>query len=170
MINIEDMIIDKEDIPIVGFCNWHLHKCGKKTYIRNAKRVYLHRLIMGAPENMDVDHINGNSLDNRRQNLRICERKHNCYNKKSVRGYWYDKSCNKYRAEIWFENRKYYLGVYRSEDEARSAYIKKAKELFGAFYHDRDTTDQRRHDAMHFQFASLYGTLKALLKNSKLNS
>lgn len=110
---------------------------------------------MSAPNNMEVDHINGDSLDNRKANLRICEKKHNCYNKKNVRGYWYDRSCKKYRVEIWFENKKHYIGVYQNEVEARAAYETKAKELFGEFYHDHDTLDQRRHDAMHFQFATV---------------
>jgi hypothetical protein len=45
-------------------------------------QVLVHRLIMGSPEGMDVDHINGNGLDNRRKNLRVCTRSQNAMNKK----------------------------------------------------------------------------------------
>jgi len=43
---------------------------------------YIHRLVMGFPEGMDVDHINGNGLDNRKENLRVCSRSQNSMNKK----------------------------------------------------------------------------------------
>tara|TARA_R100000995_G_scaffold71191_1_gene39828 strand:+ start:267 stop:914 length:648 start_codon:yes stop_codon:yes gene_type:complete len=45
-------------------------------------QAFVHRLIMGFPEGMDVDHINGNGLDNRRENLRVCTRSQNAMNKK----------------------------------------------------------------------------------------
>lgn len=55
------------------------------------RRKSIHRVVMGAPKGMDVDHINGNGLDNRKENLRLCTRSQNMMNQRlkshSVSGY-----------------------------------------------------------------------------------
>lgn len=48
----------------------------------------MHRLIMNAEENKVIDHINRNKLDNRKENLRICQQSDNCKNKIAKKGYF----------------------------------------------------------------------------------
>jgi hypothetical protein len=81
-------IIDDEDyekvVEAVGRGKWYAHiPAGTKHYALNGNRdKSMHRVVMDAPKGMDVDHINGNPLDNRKSNLRICTRAQNCQNKK----------------------------------------------------------------------------------------
>lgn len=102
----------------------------------------IHRVVMDAPNGMDVDHINGDALDNRKENLRICTRSENCRNKKvrsdSKSGY---KGVNpnpngRYQAYIGDPTRKsqhIHLGYHATKEEAARAYDKKAIELHGEF-------------------------------------
>ena len=85
---------------------------------------YMHRIIMGEPVGMVIDHINGDKLDNRRCNLRVCSNRTNVrmrHNK--VRGYHWDK----YRKLYKVEANSRFIGRYKTEEEARKAYIE-AKE------------------------------------------
>lgn len=84
---------------------------------------YMHRIIMGEPAGMVIDHINGNKLDNRRCNLRVCSNRTNVrmrHNK--VKGYHWDKARKLYKVEA---NSKF-IGRYATKAEAIKAY-KEAK-------------------------------------------
>lgn len=100
------------------------------------KRVHLHRYITNCPENMVVDHINGNTLDNRKCNLRICNQSINCINR--------TKSIGKYKIGVSFDPRRKlkkfnayfrgkYLGSFLTESEAHCAYLV-AKEKYITTY------------------------------------
>jgi hypothetical protein len=86
----------------------------------------LHRLITDAPKGTDVDHINGNHLDNRECNLRVVSHKENCQNKNVVwsssglRGVHYDKNRNKYQANVIVDGKRHYLGSYNTIEEAHT--------------------------------------------------
>jgi len=95
---------------------------------------------MSAPADMQVDHINGNPLDNRRENLRICTRAQNTCNRKAVvnsksgyKGVTKKNSSRKWIPEIRKDGKKLYLGSYNTPEEAAKAYDKAAKEIFGEF-------------------------------------
>jgi len=104
------------------------------------KTVYMHREIMQPPPGMVVDHISGDSLNNRRQNLRNCTPQENMRNRDKFRG---DSSrfkgvspcvnSDKWRAAIGVDGCNIHIGVYETEIEAAHAYDQKAKELFGEF-------------------------------------
>lgn len=73
----------------------------------------MHRLIMGFPVNMEVDHINGDTLDNRRCNLRICTHAENMANRKihrdntsGYRGVYWSKERNMWRVQIYINGKK----------------------------------------------------------------
>lgn len=97
---------------------WHLSDTGYVMGRYNKKRARLHRLIMNCPEGMTVDHLNGDRLDNRKSNLRICTQSENAKNRHNEKGYCYDKSRNKYMVRY---NNKFY-GRYATEEEAKRAY------------------------------------------------
>lgn len=108
----------------------------------NKKHYYLHRLITKCQDkNMVVDHINHNTLDNRKENLRICTKSENVRNQeKSTRntssiykGVWYNKHRKKYIAEIKVNQKKINLGRFLSIKEAAKAYNDAATKYFGKF-------------------------------------
>jgi hypothetical protein len=90
-----------------------------------------------------VDHINGNSLDNRRGNLRVCTNQQNSFNKTRTtkrggvttkfKGICWHKRLKKWQANICFNSRKIHIGYFDTEAEAACAYDQKCKHLFGQF-------------------------------------
>lgn len=105
------------------------------------KNTLLHREIMCAPPGLDVDHINGDGLDNRRENLRICTRAenmrnqtHKAANKSSqFKGVSWAKQKRKWLAGIRLNERHVFLGYFDREEDARDAYAAAAREAFGDF-------------------------------------
>lgn len=103
------------------------------------KLVFMHWLILGfIPKNKEVDHINGNGLDNRRENLRIVTHHQNMMNKKiyknnkvGVKGIV--KYGNKYRARITLNGKKIHLGMFNNLKQAKIAYQNAANLYFGKF-------------------------------------
>ena len=99
----------------------------------------MHRLIMNLAygDGLVVDHINGDGLDNRRSNLRICSNLENSWNKisrPSVAGFrGVRKSRGKWLAEITQHGSKRLIGVFPSQIEAVLAYDKRAFHLRGEF-------------------------------------
>lgn len=106
------------------------------------KQVRLHRLIAGAKTGEVVDHINGNPLDNRRENLRITTQDFNTRNARKrnsatskFKGVFRHKRKGyiRWKAQIQFNKHKRGLGYYLDEEAAARAYDAAAKELFGEF-------------------------------------
>lgn len=72
---IQHLILDDEDYEKIKNKRIYLHCNGKHIYARisiDKKYIFLHRIITKAPQYMVIDHVNGNGLDNRKSNLRIC--------------------------------------------------------------------------------------------------
>lgn len=83
---IKRCIIDKEDFEKVKCCNWNFRKDSKTFYVYNSRFGMIHRLIMDCPQDMQIDHINGNGLDNRKSNLKIVTSKQNAHNLHHAKG------------------------------------------------------------------------------------
>ncbi len=78
------------------------------------------------PEN-NIDHINGDTKDNRIENLRDVTQQENLFNRRGVKGY--TPSGNKYAAYIGLGGNHIYIGTFDTAEEARAAYLKKKEEL-----------------------------------------
>lgn len=104
----------------------------------NGKRVRLGRAIMEAPCGIVVDHINGNPLDNRRQNLRFCTIQQNNFNRRAVGGTSVYKGVRKTKSGKWssairINGADTYLGTFASEEDAARAYDTAARVHHGEF-------------------------------------
>lgn len=110
----------------------------------NGKQVHhlLHRLILRPKSGQQIDHINGNGLDNRRENLRYATASQNAQNRKGwgklPKGVKLNKYSGKYEARFQMHKRYYHLGSFNTPEEASLAYQTKAKEYFGEFYRNGD--------------------------------
>ena len=107
---------------------------------KERKILLMHRVIMDAPKGMYIDHINGNGLDNRRCNLRICTPSQNAGNRRPTRillsgyrGVWRNKKGNRYIAIIIIHGKRTYLGCFATAEKAAEAYNKAAIMHFGEF-------------------------------------
>lgn len=110
-------LVDKDTFTKYGHLSWYLSDTGYAIR-KSGDIVRLHRLVMEAPEGMVVDHLNGDKLDNRKRNLRICTQAINAANRKGTKGYTWDKSKSKYIVRY----RKKFYGRYNTEAEAKKAY------------------------------------------------
>lgn len=138
-------IIDDDDYDLIAKYSWSIDSNGyarHNLYIQNQKykRITIHRLVMNAKINQQIDHINGNKLDNRKHNLRFCDKYQNAMNCKihkhntsGYKGVCWHKQSKKWRAYIVINDKQLSLGLFNNKKQAANAYNKKAKELFGEF-------------------------------------
>ncbi len=76
-------LVDDEDLPLVLGQRWYANRSSTGQYYAiNGQRLGMHRLITNCPKGLEVDHINHDTLDNRRSNLRVCTHKENMRNGK----------------------------------------------------------------------------------------
>jgi hypothetical protein len=143
------LIIDDEDFDkIIQDKTWSLkyHHAGKIYFHRHIKvngkwkHESLHRTIVNAIDKQTVDHINGNTLDNRKCNLRICTTEQNninhCIQKNNTTGYKgvrLDKRSGKYEARISLNRKRKQLGTFDTAEEAYRAYCNASKEYHQEF-------------------------------------
>ena len=146
----EVALVDSTDYDWLDQWNWTVLKTANTSYAvrqtsdsSGARRtVMMHRVILETPKGMEADHINGNGLDNRRENIRTCTHAQNMCNRvhratekctsKYKGAQWYAGK-GKWRVSIRFRGKRTHVGYFNSEIEAAEAYDKKAKELHGSF-------------------------------------
>lgn len=140
---------DFEDQALVDLFKWSVYDFSRPSasiqrhYAQtniDGRSVYMHRLIAKAGKGQEVDHINLNGLDNRRDNLRIVTRSQNSANKPSYGGTSkYKGVCRantkspRYRAWVMKDKKSTYLGSFKSEIEAALAYNAAAFALWGEY-------------------------------------
>jgi hypothetical protein len=113
-------IIDHDCCPIVRAFSWHMNGGYVTTsmYAPHGKRILrLHHLLLPAMEGFDVDHINGNRLDNRRGNLRYLTRSLNALNRHTERGVKVTRN-GKYEARASRDGVYVHLGTFDTYAEA----------------------------------------------------
>jgi hypothetical protein len=138
-----DAIVSDADYDAAACWPWRLDRAG---YVSGKvkeggkwRTVYLHRWLMGEPEKMVVDHINGNRLDNRRENLRIVTYAQNnrnsdrrgCNSHSQYKGVYFQ--AGRWRAQIGYEGRAHHLGTFYTEEAAARAYDAAAIAAYGEF-------------------------------------
>lgn len=140
--------IDEADVELVSQYRWHACDRGRTFYAATSRDrrstgevIYLHRLLAKPNPDQHVDHINGDGLDCRRANLRLCTDAENRRNMRKTRGASRFKGVSvdprqpgkPWCASIHYENKKVSLGSYETEVEAARAYNAAAVELHGQF-------------------------------------
>jgi len=138
-------VLVDDDMEYLKYKAWQLNASGYvgRMTRENDKRFMLlmHRVVMNAPKGVEVDHINGNLLDNRRENLRLVTRSQNNMNrhvKKSgttsqYKGVCYRHIPKRWKAYIKINRKQIHLGYFSTEKDAALAYDSAAKKYFGEY-------------------------------------
>lgn len=143
-------IVDDEDFEELNKFKWHASK-GKRDGFYALRKAYYHpgcetiamqRQIMGLRrgDKKQVDHINHNTLDNRKENLRLCTNSQNRRNARGnlntsskFKGVSFSADKNKYEVYIWINNKNMYLGCFKNEHIAAFVYNIFALLYYGEF-------------------------------------
>lgn len=139
-------VVDDEDFERVAAHRWTLMRqaLGHRehryalTQIDHVT-VYMHRLVIGAPAGIRVDHVDCDGLNNRRANLRLCDQSqnggnHRAWGRPTASGFkGVHRVRKKWRAEIMVRRERFNLGNYETPEEAARVYDAAARHHFGAF-------------------------------------
>lgn len=142
-----EFLFDLEDYEKIKDLCWYETSVGyiravdKRQNIKQKPSIFLHSLILNT--NRPIDHINGVITDNRKSNLRIAEGKINHYNHRlaksntsGVTGVTYHKKKDRWVARISYQNKRYYLGSFKTFDEAVKTRLNAEKLYFGKYARD----------------------------------
>lgn len=137
-------LVDDEDFVKLAQYKWVKNPSGHVVrYVKSGSKltaILMHREILGAPDDKEIDHINGKAYDNRRANLRLCTHAENMKNRKrhknntsGYKGVWLRKATGKWEAAIRNDGKKVHIGTFANKLEAASAYNRAAIRLHGEF-------------------------------------
>lgn len=136
--------VDDKDFEWLSEYTWFFSDTGyaKATLWEDGKafQIRMHRLIMGAKRRQMCDHINGEKLDNRRENLRLCTNAENMRNRgktalntSGYKGVYWNRQRKKWVAHIKVFYKLKYLGLFEDKKVAAATYNEAAKDAFGEF-------------------------------------
>jgi hypothetical protein len=126
--------VDKEDFEQLGRFSWHSYPGHNTLYARRVfwkdgktHNVDMHRAILNPTKGLEVDHIDGDGLNNQRSNLRIVTRRGNAQNRHMVKtshypGVRWHKQRGKWAAEMRYNGRRRHLGLFEIEEDAATTY------------------------------------------------
>ena len=139
-------IVDDADFKWLNQWKWHCDVYGYATGRANrrgrgAPKILMHRLILDTPKGAETDHINHNTLDNRRTNLRVVNRNQNNWNQQKIKdrgtsiykGVCWNKKRKTWQAQIAFKKKNSVIGQFKTEHHAAVAYDLWADYLFGEY-------------------------------------
>lgn len=142
-----EAVIDAKDAPIVDRWNWcamvrsnTIYAYRYRTSGTKKGALLLHRALMDEPKGLDVDHRDGDGLNNRRSNLRAATHAENQRNQRlaknntsGFKGVTWHKARAKWQAQIVLNGRNHFLGYFRCQTAAAVAYAKASAEFHGEF-------------------------------------
>lgn len=141
-----EAIVDDEDYDFLSRFKWHASKGKSAWYARRMpwngdKQVcmFMHRELMQCPDGYQVDHINHNTLDNRRSNLRICTASQNTTYKRLMptrsghRGVSWNERYKRWKVQCGFNGKLHFFGYYDDPEEAARIYNQVTWVLNGEF-------------------------------------
>ncbi len=144
-------LVDDADYIELSQYKWHVHKdligklYARRTSIKKKGKhfeISMARQILGLEKGdpREADHVDHNTLDNRRDNLRVCTHQQNSSNRKvrsntssQYKGVCWHRLAKKWMVGIMVNGESKYLGLYESETEAALVYNKAAKKYHGVF-------------------------------------
>lgn len=134
-------LVDDEDYEYLNQFSWFLSNGYAFRRISYRKNRGMHRFILQSPKKgLQVDHKNGNRLDNRRKNLRLASSAQNSMNRKKLlnkssvyKGVFYCKEMGSWRVIITTNQKAYHLGYFTDEHHAALAFDMTASLMFGEF-------------------------------------
>ncbi|MDR5802146.1 HNH endonuclease [Caballeronia sp. LZ001] len=142
----EEIKVDDADFEELSVFTWSISSRGyaRRNVRSNRKNgvEYMHRRLMWLTPGgkVEVDHINGDRLDNRRENMRLCTRQQNLWNRgrlstntSGFKGVTRASYGSRWVAQIDAHGKHYYIGTYDTPEEAHLAYCSKARQFFGEF-------------------------------------
>lgn len=150
----EPFLVDIEDFGKIHKHCWRKNDNGYLVTTIDKSTVYLHRMIMGAPDNIDVDHKHGSDtkFDNRRSNLRLATVSQNQMNKKKQKnntsgytGVKWNKKTKKWIARIQINGKQKHLGTFINIEDAINA-RQKGEELYFGEYSYKNSRNERSRD------------------------
>lgn len=134
-------VVDAEDAALVSAYTWHAEPSRHTTYLAaydaaSGRTVWLHRLVLNAPDRYQVDHVNGHGLDNRRSNLRLATGSENAQNRygranrsTGVRGVR-QTGRNRYEAKVTVKGIAVYCESFETLGQAeRAAELARARHM-----------------------------------------
>ena len=138
-----EAVVNIADFEIVDGFNWFSIVTPHSVYAARRdgyKTIYLHRAISMAHKGIDVDHIDCDGLNNRRENIRVANRSQNnqnrrksTNNKSGYKGVSFCKRSSKWRASIKIDGKYKSLGYFNEANKAHEAYCAASKEMHGDF-------------------------------------
>lgn len=117
-------IVDDADFELISSHKWYFDSGYATRRIKTEKSnkaFRMHQQIIGLKDNLVIDHLNGNGLDNRRNNLRFATRSENAHNRKNLKSYYWDKKKNKFICRIRLNGKTHNIGRFEKEQDAIQA-------------------------------------------------
>lgn len=134
------VLVDDSDIEELVKYHWHYDGRYARTYLKN-KAIRMHKILLGKlPKDKMVDHINQNSLDNRRRNLRVVNKSQNMHNrglqrnnKSGYKGVHLLKRTGRWQSYLKLDGKRFHFGYYSTAEEAAHIYNQVAMQLVGEY-------------------------------------
>jgi hypothetical protein len=139
-------LVDKVDVDRLDGFSWYasIHSASLTAYAstndRHGMRRMMHNIILPTDDGLEVDHVNGNGLDNRRKNLRAVTRAQQMCNKlksngmtSTYKGVFWSATMRKWGAVVQFGGQRTHAGYFDEEVDAAMAYDDAARDIHGAY-------------------------------------